>query len=314
MEIRVDVGRAIAVLGGQRHHRAGDLGIPLRAASLIEDRDCFAVGEGAPVRAIADHRVERIGDRDNTRLERDVLTAQPMRIAAAIETLVVGDDDRGILGQGRNSGQDLGARLGVALHDFPLRCGQRALFEEDRVRDADLADIVQNAGADRTFRHCRRQSEALRDPASPLAGRLGMTTGGIVASAEHREQTLNGRLAWGIAGNGRLIAGDGVSPGLDDLEKDDDRCEVAIECMGDLFGDRAGRVDHRDDRGGGVRVAHHARPVNDRIRGTIQQRLGERMHQRADDQRRDGEVVVLPQARDDAIGDLDALFVKSLSD
>ena len=45
-------------------------GVPLRAAAVVERDDRFAVVERAAVRAIADHRVERVGDRDDACLEQ----------------------------------------------------------------------------------------------------------------------------------------------------------------------------------------------------------------------------------------------------
>ena len=73
----------------EREERAEDLGIELRArdaAHLGEDLGARARGAVDAVRA---HRVEGVGDRDDPGEERDVAAGEAVRVATAVEALVV---------------------------------------------------------------------------------------------------------------------------------------------------------------------------------------------------------------------------------
>jgi hypothetical protein len=104
--------------------------------------------ERATVGPIADQRVEEIGDRGDPALERDLLSGEPARIPGAVPALVMSEGNRRREREQprRRAGEDAVADLGVPLDDLPLRFGQRPGLEQDAVRDADLADVVQAAG------------------------------------------------------------------------------------------------------------------------------------------------------------------------
>jgi hypothetical protein len=42
---------------------------------------------------------------------------------------------------------DLAAKRGMSLDELVLRCGERSVFEEDLVRNADLPDVVDRAAS-----------------------------------------------------------------------------------------------------------------------------------------------------------------------
>ena len=98
---------------------------------------------GAAVDAGREHRVERVGDVDDPRAERDVLPAQPVRVAGAVEALVVVLDRRHGVAEEAEPVDDPRALLRVVLHERPLQPGERRRLEEDRVRDRELADVVE---------------------------------------------------------------------------------------------------------------------------------------------------------------------------
>ena len=90
--------------------------------------------------------------------------ARPMRVAGAVPALVVGRDDladdRGEAGVG----DDPGADLGVGVHHPALVVVEGAGLLQHRVRDADLADVVQQEaeGDLRVLRELRVHDRAQR--------------------------------------------------------------------------------------------------------------------------------------------------------
>ena len=87
--------------------------------------------------------MERVADEDDARLERDRLGGEPVGIPGAVEVLVAVADDRPHVLEALDRGDDPLAELGVRLHDGPLLRGQPARLLEDRRRDPDLADVVE---------------------------------------------------------------------------------------------------------------------------------------------------------------------------
>ena len=119
-----------------------ELRIELRAGMPAELVDRCLVGHRPLVRPVVDHRVVRVGDRDNPGSERDVVPAQPERVAMTRIAFVVVEDDRnGVLeGGGLLEDHLSDPRM---LHDGPpLGCAQRGRLVEDVRRQTDLAHVV----------------------------------------------------------------------------------------------------------------------------------------------------------------------------
>src|SRR5207249_2412863 len=78
------------------------------------------------IRAVTRHRIERIGDGEDARTERDLMPAHAVRIALAVPTLVMRADDpqAGAL-QHRHAAEHLLAEHGVRLHAPPLAARER---------------------------------------------------------------------------------------------------------------------------------------------------------------------------------------------
>ena len=100
-------------------------------------------GSTAPIGAVRRHRVERVGDAEHARLERDVLLLAAGGVAGAVPALVVVEDDRqDRLGRAeRAEHARAGAR--VTAHQAELGLGQRARLEQHRGRYRELPDVVQ---------------------------------------------------------------------------------------------------------------------------------------------------------------------------
>src|SRR5439155_6729262 len=119
-----------------RAERVDDRGIEL-AAGLGEDLLAGRLPRAAlAVRPVARHRVERVGDREDPRGERDLLAAEPVRVAVTVPALVVrADDEEPLPLQERDAAEHLLAENRVRLHQPPLLRRQRPRLLEHAVRD-----------------------------------------------------------------------------------------------------------------------------------------------------------------------------------
>ena len=177
--------------------RRGSSWVPAAARRRLER---LAHRQRLAVRPGRGHRAERIRDRHDPGDERDVLAGQPVEVAAAVPALVVVADagpDRLDVGQ---VADDRVPEPDVLLDDRVLVGRQRRRLAQDRVRDPDLADVVEESGQlDRATRprgraragrpgtrrtgrrprsaascsgpSCRRQRRARSGPRSSSAGR-----------------------------------------------------------------------------------------------------------------------------------------------
>ena len=126
--------------------RVDDLGIELDPGELAELAERLLVGQRLhAVRARGRHRLERVGDVEDAGQLRDLLAQEPVGIARAVVPLVVVANDRQLRGQPLDRGDDLRAQDRVRVHHLALFAGQAVRLQQDVVRDADLADVVEQA-------------------------------------------------------------------------------------------------------------------------------------------------------------------------
>ncbi len=173
-----------------RHHRRVEVspgGLPDALARGLH-RDGLGVG------TIEGHRVEGVGHREDAGREGNRLAGQPERVAGAVPPLVVVVDDRDRVAQEGNPLEELAAHLRMAPHDPPLVRRERAGLEEDRVGDADLADVVQqHAAAERVeLRLGQAVGAGQRDGVAVHAAGVGL--GAHLASGQRRAEGFQGGL------------------------------------------------------------------------------------------------------------------------
>jgi hypothetical protein len=76
---------------------------------------------------------------------RDLVADQAIRIARAVVPLVVVADDRQLRRELRDRRDDLRPEHRMGVHRDPLVAGQPVRLQQDVVRHADLADVVEQA-------------------------------------------------------------------------------------------------------------------------------------------------------------------------
>ena len=148
--VAVDGGRASVGVeeGGDRgedpleggHHLGIELG-PAAAADLLERE---LPGLRLLVAARLGDGVEGIDDREDARAHGDLVGAQPVGVALAVEPLVVVPNDRARALEDRELAGDLLPLLGVLAHDRPLRGRELAGLAAHVRRDTSLADVVED--------------------------------------------------------------------------------------------------------------------------------------------------------------------------
>ena len=89
-------------------------------------------------------RVDGVRDGEDAGADRDLVAGEPVGIAAAVPALVMRPDDLdACVLEEVDAADHLRAEHGVRLHQPPLGLAQRARLQQDLVRHADLADVVQ---------------------------------------------------------------------------------------------------------------------------------------------------------------------------
>ena len=107
--------------------RGDDLRVELRAGPLRKFAQRGATAQRPPIRPVVAHRMPRVTDRHDARLDRNRGPGQAVGVAAAVPALVNGPHERSDLLEQRNPSQQREADVGVPLDLDVLRRGSVAL-------------------------------------------------------------------------------------------------------------------------------------------------------------------------------------------
>ena len=75
-------------------------------------------------------------------VEGDIISGEAVGVAGAIVVFVMEADDGEIVDENAGAFEDANADGGVSFDDDAFRIGEAAVFEQDTVWNADLADVV----------------------------------------------------------------------------------------------------------------------------------------------------------------------------
>jgi hypothetical protein len=125
------------IISGSRHPR------PVSSRMIFKG---FGAGKGR-IGTGADQRVVDIGNLDDSGQERNLISAQAVRVTAAVPTFVAAPDDGQHGLQRLERAADLFAARGMTPHRAPLLRSQFACFQEDGIGNCDLADVAQISAA-----------------------------------------------------------------------------------------------------------------------------------------------------------------------
>src|SRR6266487_354457 len=130
------------------------------------------------VGAVGAHRRPRVTDRDDPRLDPDIVAAATVRIAAPIKALVVLAHDQRYPAQPSRKPNQPSALDRMAAQDRPVPVGERAALEQNLIGDDDLADIVQPTGQLAAATQIRAEPEMVGDHTGPSRDRGAVLLGG----------------------------------------------------------------------------------------------------------------------------------------
>src|SRR5207302_7004207 len=98
------------------------------------------------------HRVEAVGDSNDARTERNFFAPQSSGIPAAVESLMVVEEQLADFLKAFDTAQDHPAELGMLSDVFKLLVGQFSRLSKDSFRHTDFADVVQGSRHDHHLR------------------------------------------------------------------------------------------------------------------------------------------------------------------
>src|SRR6185312_15858611 len=124
-----------------------DFGVELVTAATGDLKAGLGEVTSLAVGAIGSNGVEGIGDGEDARAERNLLSAKTARVAGAVVGFLMRVDDLGRLTQERDFAHHLIAAHAVLAHDGALVWSELAGLEQNTVGDGDLADVVQECAA-----------------------------------------------------------------------------------------------------------------------------------------------------------------------
>jgi hypothetical protein len=134
------------VLGEQVAEEGHQLRVELGAGMAPELPDRHLVAHCPLVGPVVGHRVVRVGDRHDPRAKRDVVAAQPERVAMPGVALVVVKDDRDGVLEGRRLFEDDLSDPGMLDDRSPLGRRQRGRLVEDVLGNGDFSYVVEQGG------------------------------------------------------------------------------------------------------------------------------------------------------------------------
>src|SRR5438093_7384048 len=183
------IGRRAAAL--KREERLDDGRVELASRRLAQAARGFVCAEPPPVRTVGRHRVERVADQDDPRLDRDLLAGLAVGIPQSVPALVAGADDRPHLRQTGDRREDPLTELRVHLDEPALLVGQRAGLEQDARRNADLAAVVEERAELEPLQRHGLEAELPADLERHVRDPPGVRGGVLVVRLESVRQGLD---------------------------------------------------------------------------------------------------------------------------
>ena len=205
-------GGPVALQSGRKG--GNNFRIPLTLLSLIFQGG-FGVGRvhGLTVRTVAREGIKYIGYLENPRHYRDVVAGQTVGITAAVPVLMVVPDDGQHIPEASQR-VDYGLpnyRMGA--HNLPFPIVEGAGLQEDGVRDADLAHVMQITGTFESAQRVLRQPDPFAERDCKVADSLAVIAGFKITGFDATCQGLQNLLSVLKISIGPMRAGQHARPG-----------------------------------------------------------------------------------------------------
>src|SRR6516165_9256979 len=154
---------------------------------------------------IRSQHIERVGDRQYPRPQRNLFTLQTAWIASSIEELVFRLHDFRRFAKKRDAYQHVVAYLTVGAHDLLFVIGQMSWFAQNRVRNRHLADVVEECGASHNREVARGNWNCLGDKNGEGRDALAMAVGFHIFKFKSAAESFDGVLTSLCEGCGEFL-------------------------------------------------------------------------------------------------------------
>src|SRR6266702_7660004 len=146
--------------------------------------------ERPPIRPVADHGIERVGDGEDTRPQWNLITSQAPGIARAVKSLLVRKHNFRGIAKKWDANQHVVADFAVCAHDFFFLVGKRAGLSQDAIGNGHLADIVEKRGTGQNRQIGIRNRHGLWNGAAERGNTLAMALGFRVLQVQRAAKGL----------------------------------------------------------------------------------------------------------------------------
>src|SRR5439155_8073025 len=127
------------------------------------------------------------------RFDRNLLAFAAVRITGPVVALVAVADDRPHLFEAVDRRNDPLPQLRMLLDDHALVIGERSWLGEDRFRNSDLADVVEERAQLESLQRPAVETEALADPERQVCDPARVRRRVLVIRLERIRKRLDGR-------------------------------------------------------------------------------------------------------------------------
>ena len=160
-----------------------------------------------PVGSVGPEGIPAVYNGEHARRKRYLFASESPWISSAIPSLVVAIGDRKRRPKRRNRGKPLVRIRRVAADNFHLVVRQRSGLMQDRIRDADLADVVQQGPAPNMDEIRLDHIHGTRKFHGHLRDATRMFPGLLIAPDQRLHPTVDRGVDCGVIGQGRNDVG-----------------------------------------------------------------------------------------------------------
>jgi hypothetical protein len=143
-----------------------------------------------PVGSVGCNGIESVRYGEDSRAGKNLLSFEPTRIAFAVESLVVHENDFRRVSEKRDVLDDIESDLHMLLHEIPLALGERSRLEQNPIGDSEFPDIVQISSSHKAFQLLVRPAHCSCNLERVTADTPGMAGGLTVAEIDRRPKRL----------------------------------------------------------------------------------------------------------------------------
>ena len=180
---------------GERKEGPDDNGVKLSATGLIEPAYGFPEGQAFSIRTRRNHGIECVDDADDARHNGNFRALEPGWVSLSIERLVMMQDIKSGALETREHAEHSPTVLAVFFHERVFLRIEALGLAEDGIRDAYLADVMQERGNLEILKVGFFQAQFLSDAHTPFREPGAVDAGVKILQVEELIERADDRIA-----------------------------------------------------------------------------------------------------------------------